>query len=105
MKTATRKTKKARHATLTAMSNGKSCLWLTQDGTTTGYVMTRLASDFGTAYRLGKASAEGCTEEYDVNLDFNHGFHTCECKGFIRWNHCKHVESLIALTNAGKLPC
>jgi len=29
---------------------------------------------------------------------------TCECKGFLRWSHCKHLESLTALASRGKLP-
>jgi hypothetical protein len=28
---------------------------------------------------------------------------TCECKGFLRHNHCKHLDSLRALRTAGKL--
>jgi hypothetical protein len=105
--TKTRKTRKTqRHAALSSMTNGKQCLWLTQDGKTRGYVLTALASEIGGAgYRLGKAdNGDGSMEEYDVLLDHDHGFHTCECKGFLRHQHCKHVESLVALTNAGKLP-
>src|SRR5205823_160442 len=29
---------------------------------------------------------------YHVRLDGHDS--TCECRGFTRWNHCKHVESL-----------
>src|SRR3954467_4710849 len=27
----------------------------------------------------------------------------CDCKGFTRYSHCKHVESLLALQQRGKL--
>jgi hypothetical protein len=70
-----------------------------------GYYATKLASDFGTAYRLEKFGAEQVEGEpsvYDVNID-PHGFSSCECLGFARWNHCKHLESLTALTNAGRI--
>src|SRR5256885_6541512 len=35
-----------------------------------------------------------CTS-YAVLLSGNDS--TCDCKGFTRWNHCKHTESLLAL--------
>jgi hypothetical protein len=28
---------------------------------------------------------------------------SCECKGHLRWGHCKHVEALTALQRAAKL--
>ena len=40
--------------------------------------------------------------KYHVRLDGEHS--TCECKGYLRWSHCKHIESLLALEQAGKLP-
>lgn len=27
----------------------------------------------------------------------------CECKGFLRWGHCKHSSALVAAERAGKL--
>ena len=62
------------------------------------YFLTPIPSDFGNAYRVEKI---GGTEVYDVNLADGHG--TCECKGFLRWNHCKHVDGLKALKTRGKL--
>lgn len=29
-----------------------------------------------------------CTQQYETTLA------TCTCKGFTRWHHCKHVETL-----------
>jgi hypothetical protein len=49
------------------------------------------------AYRLRKLSGEPGT--YDVCLA-EHGAE-CECKGFLRWRHCKHIRCLVA---AGMLP-
>ena len=40
------------------------------------------------------------TSSYDVRLT-PEGHVECECKGFLRWRHCKHVRTLVA---AGMLP-
>ena len=55
-------------------------------------------------FRLEKVNpvpAEGEPDHYDVLLDGERS--TCECQGFLRWGHCKHVESLLALIKCGKL--
>jgi hypothetical protein len=60
-----------------------------------------MPSDFGTAYRLGKADVAGSSEEYDVLL---HGRETsCTCPGHCYRNKCKHVDALLAMVAAGKL--
>jgi hypothetical protein len=41
-------------------------------------------------------------ESYDVNLSPD-GKHRCECLGFLRWGHCKHVNGLAVLVEGGKL--
>jgi hypothetical protein len=41
-----------------------------------------------------------CTS-YCVRLDGKDS--ECDCKGFTRYSHCKHVEALAALQAAGKL--
>src|SRR5262245_9874965 len=38
---------------------------------------------------------------YHVNLSGTDS--TCDCKGFVAHGHCKHVESLLALQQRGKL--
>ena len=38
---------------------------------------------------------------YHVNLDGRAS--TCDCKGHVSHGHCKHVESLLALQQRGKL--
>ncbi len=90
-----------RSATLTTMTHGKLCLWLAIGDTIGSYTLTPLPSDFGTAYRLGKATADGCSEEYDVLLAGRES--SCTCKGNTFRGHCKHVEALQALIQSGKL--
>ena len=42
-------------------------------------------------------------ETYHVHLTTD-GRHSCECKGFLRWQKpCKHIGALQALTSAGRL--
>src|SRR5262249_34496752 len=65
---------------------------------TTAYFLQRLTSDFGPAFKLTKKDTG---DSYDVNLSPEKP--SCECKGFLRWQHCKHVEGLLALQQAGRL--
>ena len=46
----------------------------------------------GRAYRFKKQT--GDKEVYDVR-QAEHG-PECDCKGFLRWGHCKHVRTLKA---------
>jgi hypothetical protein len=63
------------------------------------YNVARIPSDFGRAFRLVKIL--GPHDRYDVLLNGEHS--SCECKGFLRHGHCKHVDGLQALVAAGKL--
>lgn len=106
MTTATKTRKPApkpqRSATLGTTTSGKTILWLTENGKARAYVLTPLPSDFGTAYRLGKAdNGDGHMEEYDVLLNGRET--SCTCPGRTYRHTCKHVEALLALTAAGKL--
>ena len=93
-----------RSASLATLSNGRTVLWLRQGEESRAYALEVLSSDFGAAFRLTKADdGDGHAEEYDVLLDTEHKFHTCECRGFLRWQHCKHVDSLLALVKSGRL--
>src|SRR4051812_7603138 len=60
---------------------------------TVHYWARPIPSDFGTAFELTKWT-DGVS--YDVLLATD-GRHQCCCKGFCRWQHCKHVEGLAAL--------
>lgn len=64
----------------------------------TDYWLTTIPSDFGLAFQLVKGDE---SETYHVNLNGEQS--TCECKGFLKWGHCKHVEGLQALRKAGCL--
>jgi hypothetical protein len=65
----------------------------------TDYFITRLATHFGVAFRLVQMIGEHL--RYDVLLDSRRS--SCECKGFLHWGHCKHVEGLQALLDAGRI--
>ena len=67
---------------------------------TADYFLSTVAADFGTGFKLEKI---GGTEIYHVNLAADPKQHTCECKGFGRWAHCKHVDGMVALQRAGQL--
>jgi hypothetical protein len=71
------------------------------------YYLEPIPADFGLGFRLEKFSnevEEGEPSEYHVNIDPQHGHHTCECMGHQRWHHCKHVEALVSLLASGKIP-
>jgi hypothetical protein len=66
------------------------------------YFLTELPADFGRGFRLEKIGTDGEPIAYAVNIDGDK--RTCECKGFGRWQRCKHVDGLAALLAAGLLP-
>jgi hypothetical protein len=100
----TRKTRKPETRTARLMHLGNSTvLALTTGKDTTFYRLETLAADRGRGFRLSKADCgNGPAEVYNCLLDGQ--FSSCECKGFLNWNHCKHLESLTALAKSGKLP-
>jgi len=51
-----------------------------------GFAVHRLG--LGTLYHVRVGEADDCS---------------CECKGWLRHGHCKHVQGLLALTAAGKV--
>src|SRR5262249_6051215 len=76
-------------------------------GNETDYWLSLVPSDFGEAFKLEKLipTNDGPAERgevYHVLLE-NEFNHTCECLGFLRWGHCKHLDSIKALRDAGKL--
>ncbi len=66
------------------------------------YLLTEIpAVAFGRGFKVEKIGF-GCDESvYHVNIDGDK--RTCECEGFLRWNHCKHSDGLAALIAAGRL--
>jgi hypothetical protein len=66
------------------------------------YFLDTIPSDWGRAFRLEEIGTDGeCP--YFVCLDDSTGHHQCNCLGFLRHGHCKHVAGLRALLAAGKL--
>jgi hypothetical protein len=64
------------------------------------YFVSRIPSDWGTAFVLEKVGdAEATAYSVNVNADAP----LCDCKGFCRWQRCKHAEGLAALVRHGKL--
>lgn len=81
---------------------------ITVDGNEDVYAVRRIAADFGDAYHVIKGEL---VEEPDETLRLRDAAHydvclngeqsTCECRGFLRWHHCKHVAGLTALRQRG----
>lgn len=90
-----------RYAELTPAGEGQWLLHLTAGDEHSGYWLSRVASDWGDAYRLRKV---GLADAYHVCLA-DEG-HSCECMGFLRWGHCKHTDAVARLQDEGLLcPC
>ena len=75
------------------------------------YRLRSLDGCAGLAFRVEKLDhlEPGEPDNYDIALDPDGitdpdgGAHSCECKGYLKWGHCKHIESLLALIEAGVL--
>ncbi len=80
---------------------GVGVVRLTVGGKSGEYLLFPAAADFGRGFRVEKIGLEARGEVYHVNLDGDK--RTCECKGFLKWGHCKHADGLAALIAAGKL--
>lgn len=94
---------KTRTMHLDKHDNGVHILRLTVNGSSTRYYCQRIASDFGTAIRLEKFATEG-GDTYDVNVGGAPGnSSSCECKGFLRHGHCKHLDAVRTLFARGDI--
>ena len=62
------------------------------------YTVTVIPSDFGRGFQVTR---EDTGETYAVNL--NRRQSSCECKGFLKHGHCKHVDAPNVLVNLGRL--
>ena len=84
---------------------GGAALELREGKVRTLFLLSAIPSDWGSAFRLTKVThhqrGDG-DDEYSVNIDGEGG--TCECMGFSRHGHCRHVEALVTLAKAGRLP-
>jgi len=62
------------------------------------YYLKPVACEEGPAFELSKLQGDGETYHVRIGEDAS-----CECKGFLRWGHCKHVDSLTALKQSNRL--
>jgi hypothetical protein len=106
--TPARKSKPARKATVRRehtrsigwacrLSHATGVLRITQDGDTTHYFCSPVPAGYGVGVHLEKIDqTEGAVSaSYHVNV---HGdASTCECRGFLRFGYCKHLDGLTAL--------
>ena len=97
-KAARRQRKRPERRCKLARDGDRLTLTLTVGTTTTAYALAEFGADQGRGFELTK---EDGSAAYHVNT--NGMMSTCECKGFARWAHCKHVDALLALQVAGKL--
>ena len=76
---------------------GALTLTVTVDKKLDAYALAEIGADDGRGFELSKNDGT----VYHVNT--NGMMSTCDCKGHQRWQHCKHVDALLALQVAGKL--
>jgi hypothetical protein len=74
---------------------------LTVKGTERSYALFTLPCDFGRGWRMVKEADGEC---YDLHTDNRFpGAVECECQGYLRWQHCKHSDAVMALVTGGQL--
>jgi len=66
-----------------------------------GYLFREITCDIGgRAFEVVKVGTDETT--YHVRLDGQQS--TCECLGFLKHSHCKHLAAIAKLLDLGKLP-
>jgi hypothetical protein len=99
--------KPQRSLRLGAPVNGVRALLLVVRGKRCGYYVSELPCGIGgRAFRLepfASEMVEGSDRpcSYDVRVAGRDS--SCECMGWLRWGHCKHVDSLATLAEGGAL--
>jgi hypothetical protein len=63
--------------------------------------LTEIPSDFGRRFQVEKVGIDVTEGKYTVNVSEDK--RSCECKGHLKWGHCKHADGLAALIAAGRL--
>jgi hypothetical protein len=87
-------------------TDGWAAIAITVGKKTDTYLLHTIPTDFAgtTAFEVEKLNEDLATvEQYHVLLANRPEARSCECKGFLRHGHCKHVEGLAALAIAGRL--
>jgi hypothetical protein len=69
---------------------------ITEGGDAADYLVTAMPADFGRAFEVVKLCPEEGNPTCHVLLAAD-GKHSCECKGFLRWDRCRRVSGLLAL--------
>jgi hypothetical protein len=83
--------------------NGGGVVRITEGKVSDTYLVEPLDSCFDVASRWTKEGDEN-HPGYDVLVNPEMGYHSCECLGFLRHNHCRHVEAAVVLLARGQLP-
>jgi hypothetical protein len=81
--------------------NGLGIVRITAGAEHADYFLTELPADFGRGFTVEKIGLHENEPPYHVNIDTDKK--SCECKGFLKWGHCKHSDGLAALIAAGRL--
>ena len=77
---------------------GRGVLTVTVSRKDTAYAVTEFACDLdGRAFRLEKLTVGTDREEsaYNVFVSTQRGHDSCDCKGFCRHGHCKHISAVV----------
>jgi hypothetical protein len=61
------------------------------------YDVTEILCEFPNCRGFALTKHTPDREQYHVLLADNPQDHSCDCPGFLRWSHCKHVSGLRAL--------
>lgn len=70
---------------------------------TSRYWIDAIPSDWGRAFLVEKqGDGSQPNEEYHVLIE-NAQDGSCECLGFLRWGHCKHLAAVRKLLELGQL--
>jgi len=97
------------HYTPTGPDRGTAIIDQKGKGHIGEYRVEEFACDGGRGFTLRKLAggSDPTTESYDVFLPFEEtadaGFawETCDCHGFERFGHCKHVDAIRAIVDRG----
>jgi hypothetical protein len=81
--------------------NGLGIVRITVGKEHADYFLTLIPADFGRGFKVEKIGLHENEPPYHVNIDTDKK--SCECKGFLKWGHCKHADGLAALIAAGRL--
>jgi hypothetical protein len=68
------------------------------------YFVGPIKADFGRGFKVEKIGWEVPEDEreYHVNVGGGHNNgNLCDCKGHLRWGHCKHEAGLATLVRRG----